>query len=115
MTLQEAELETAVRDFSVKLLEVMGYVSRDRVARTRMDLPLFVSNEDAHAKTDVCIVDRLSRDDILLVLHEGRYGSIRARAQLIADGVAAFYENNYHRENVGLPHLENKASYFVIS
>lgn len=52
---------------------------------------------------------------VLLVLHEGRNGFIGARAQLIADGVAAFYENNYHRENLGLPNLEDKASYFVIS
>ena len=114
MTPQEPELETAVCDFSVKLLEVMGFVGRDRVARTRMDLPLFVSNEDAHAKTDICIIDRLSQDDVLLVLREGQHGTIRARAQLIADGVAAFYLNNYHRENVRLPYLENKVNYFII-
>ena len=28
------------------------------------DPPLFVGNEDAHAKADVCIVDRLSEDDV---------------------------------------------------
>jgi hypothetical protein len=105
--------ETAVDDFAVELFKVMGYVRRHRVARTRADLPLFICGELRHAKTDVCIVDRAQNDILLLVQEDKRleHGEpISARAQLVAEGVAAFNENNAHREAVELPVLEEKVN-----
>ena len=63
--------ETAVGDFAVELFKVLGYVRRQRLARTRVDLPLLICGEGRHAKTDVCIVDR-SQNDILLLVQEDR-------------------------------------------
>ena len=37
--------ETAVDDFAVELFKLMGYVRRDRIARTRVDLFLFICGE----------------------------------------------------------------------
>ncbi len=64
--------ETAVGDFAVELFKVTGYVCRNRVARTRAVLPLFICGELRHAKTDVCIVDRAQNDILLLVQEDKR-------------------------------------------
>ena len=84
--------ETSV-DFAVELFKVLGYVHRQRLARTRVDLSLLICGEDRHAKTDVCIVDRSQNDILLLVQAENRLQKlepISAQAQLIAKAVAAF-------------------------
>ena len=105
--------ETAVDDFAVELFKVLGYVRRERVARTRVDLSLFICGEMRHAKTDVCIVDR-SQNDILLLVQEDKrlehWEPINSRAQLVAEAVAAFNENNAQRETAGLPPLEEKVN-----
>ena len=108
--------ETAVDDFAVELFKVVGYVRRERVARTRVDLPFFICGKIRHAKTDVCIVDRSQNDILLLVQEDKRLGlwePVNARAQLVAEAVAAFNENNAHREAVGLPPMAEKVSHFV--
>lgn len=64
--------ETAANDFAVKLFKVLGYVRRQRLARTRVDLPLLICGEERHAKTDVCIVDRSQNDILLLVQADKR-------------------------------------------
>ena len=106
--------ETAVDDFAVELFKLLGYAHRNRVARTRVDLPLFICGEARHAKTDVCIVDR-SQNDILLLVQEDKrleYGvPIYARAQLVADAGAAFNQNNVHREAIGLLPLAEKVGH----
>jgi len=103
--------ETAVDDFVVELFKLLDYAHRNRVARTRVDLPLFICGEAMYAKTDVCIVDR-SQNDILLLVQEDKrleYGEpIHARAQLVAEAVGAFNENNVHREAIGLLPLAEK-------
>jgi hypothetical protein len=108
--------ETAVDDFVVVLFRVLSYVRRERVARTRVDLPLFICGEIRDAKTDGCILDR-SQNDILLLVQEYKRLELRdpvnARAQLVAEAVAAFNENNVNREAVGLPPMAEKVSHFV--
>jgi len=62
-------------------------------------------------KTDVCIVDRLQNDILLLVQEDKRYGEEKisdAEAQLIAEAIAAFGLNNSFRRDVGLPELDSK-------
>ncbi len=108
--------ETAVDDFTVELFKSLGYVHRERVARTRADLPLLICGENRHAKTDVCIVDRTQNDILLVVQKDKRLelvDPVNARAQLVAEAVAAFNENNAQRESVGLPPLTKRASRFV--
>ncbi|KAF9487956.1 hypothetical protein BDN71DRAFT_1403984 [Pleurotus eryngii] len=103
--------ETAVDDFAVKLFNILGYTRRHRVARTRVDLPLFICGETRHAKTDVCIVDRSQNDILLLVQEEKRLMKLepfRAQAQLVAETVAAFNENNAQRQPAELPPLDEK-------
>ncbi|SJL09500.1 uncharacterized protein ARMOST_12878 [Armillaria ostoyae] len=95
------DLESAVVDFIVELFKVLGYVKRDRLAHTRVDLPLLMCGEYRYAKTDVCLVD-CSQNDILLLVQEDN------EAQLVAEAVAAFSQNNQSRRDVGLPPLDEK-------
>ncbi len=95
------DLESAVVDFTVELFKVLGYVKRDRVARTRVDLPLLICGEYHHARTDVCLVDH-SRNDILLLVQEDN------ESQLVAEAVVAFSRNNQSRRDIGLPPLDEK-------
>ncbi|KAF8336529.1 uncharacterized protein EI90DRAFT_3119778 [Cantharellus anzutake] len=75
--------ETAVDDFAVELFKVLGYVRRQRLARTRVDLPLLICGGQ-------------------------QFEPVNARAQLVAEAVAAFNENNAQRESMGLPPLVSK-------
>ncbi|KIK01024.1 hypothetical protein K443DRAFT_678803 [Laccaria amethystina LaAM-08-1] len=105
--------ETAVDDFVVELFKVLGYVHRQRLARTRVDLPLLICSEQIYATTDVCILDRSQNDILLLVQEDKRSEPISARAQLVAEAVAAFNKNNARREAMGLSPLVSKVSYFL--
>jgi len=103
--------ETAVHDFAVELLKVLGYVRRTRVARTRVALSILICGENRHANTDVCIVDRSQNDILLLVQADKRLElvePVNAQAQLVAEAVAAFNENNAQRETAGLPPMAEK-------
>ena len=85
--------ESAVDDFAVCLLTLLGYVPRSRMTRTRADIPLTICGEQCHAKTDVCVVDG---DDILLLVQEDKRHKERKdpEPQLIAAAIAAFQANN---------------------
>jgi hypothetical protein len=108
-----ASEETAVVDFAVELFRLVGYVGGRRYARTRMDLPLPICGQTKHAKTDVCIIDPL-RNQILLVVQEDKPYAVLGgtfadtEAQLIAEAVAAFVYNNEMRRMNGLPELSKK-------
>ncbi|KAH9966458.1 hypothetical protein BC827DRAFT_1264446 [Russula dissimulans] len=102
--------ESAVDDFAVQLFKILSYTGRavGRVARTRKDLPFWVCGEQRHAKTDVCIMD--GSDILLLVQEDKRHmdGS-DPEPQLIAEAIAAFYNNNDTRVRaLGLPTLQNQ-------
>ncbi|KIK66411.1 hypothetical protein GYMLUDRAFT_55680 [Collybiopsis luxurians FD-317 M1] len=100
--------DSAVDDVAVELFKAMGYVNRHRTARTRKDLILFICGEFRHAKTDVCILNRVQDAIILLVQEDKRLDEVEkvdARAQLVAEAIAAFRRNNIIRENNGLEPL----------
>ncbi|KAK0209721.1 hypothetical protein IW262DRAFT_1281259 [Armillaria fumosa] len=104
--------ETAAVDFAVMLFKTLGYVRRERVVCTRVDLPLLICGKHRHAQTGVCILDH--NDILLLVKAENRleHGEpVNARAQLVAEAVAAFNENNAQREAIGFPPLAEKVSH----
>jgi hypothetical protein len=78
-----------------------------------VDLPLLICSEQIYATTDVCILDRSQNDILLLVQEDKRSEPISARAQLVAEAVAAFNKNNARREAMGLSPLVSKVSYFL--
>ena len=91
--------ESAVNDFAVHLLTLLGYVPRTRMARTHTDIPLTICGEQRHAKTDVCIID--SDDILLLVQEDKRHMDLKdPEPQLIAEAIAAFQANNYRRTRI---------------
>ena len=66
-------------DFAFELFKAIGYVRRERLARTRVDLPLLICGENRHVKTDVCIVDCSQNDIFLLVQEDKDVGARGAR------------------------------------
>ena len=91
--------ESAVDDFAVFLLTMLGYAPRPRMIRTRLDIPFTICGEQCHAKTDVCIVDG---HDILLLVQEDKRHKERKdpEPQLIAEAIGAFQANNTGRMRV---------------
>lgn len=88
--------ESAVDDFAVRLFDLLGYTTRHISLRTRKDIPLLICGEYRHAKTDVCLL--ANGTDILLLVQEDKrsfeeHGS-DPEAQLIAEAIASFQENN---------------------
>jgi hypothetical protein len=88
--------ESAVDNFAVHLLTLLGYVPRTKMARTHTDIPILICGQEYQAKTDVCIVDS---DDLLLLVQEDKQHkeSKDPEPQLIAEAIAAFQSNNYRR------------------
>jgi hypothetical protein len=108
--------KAAVVDFTVELFKALDYVHRERLAHKWVDLPLFICGEDMHAETDVCIIDHSQNNILLLVQADKRleHGEpVNAQAQLVAEAVAAFNENNAQREVIGHPSLVEKVSHFM--
>ncbi|KAF8524621.1 hypothetical protein BU17DRAFT_42813 [Hysterangium stoloniferum] len=91
--------ESAVDDFAVHLLTLLGYVPRTRIARTQADIPLTICGQECHTKTNVCIVDL---DDILLLVQEDKRHKEPKdpEPRLIAKAIAAFQTNNYRRTHI---------------
>ena len=92
--------ESAVVDFTVCLLTILGYVSRKRLTRTRVDIPLTICGEQHHSRTDVCVVDE--DDFILLLVQEDKRHKDRKdpEPQLVAQAIAAFQSINTRRTRV---------------
>ena len=70
-----------------------------------VDLPLFIYNEEKHAKTDVCISNCSQNGDIILIQENKRFQRTKSnniKAQLVAEAVAAFNLNNLQRHATGL-------------
>ncbi|KAF8529588.1 hypothetical protein BU17DRAFT_36464 [Hysterangium stoloniferum] len=101
--------ESAVDDFAMQLLRIMGYAGRafGRDLRSRKDIPLFICGEWRHAKTDVCVMD--TNGYLLLVQEDKRHLEIVDPApQLIAEAIAAVQSNNRTRDFLGVDPLDVK-------
>ncbi|KAH9036540.1 hypothetical protein EDB85DRAFT_1862127 [Lactarius pseudohatsudake] len=85
---------SAVDDFTVELLKRLGYVKRNRVAHTHMDVSLHICGETKHAKTLICLVDHLTNDICLLIEEDKLHSPLETLPQLIAEAIAAFDFNN---------------------
>ena len=101
--------ESAVDDFAMQLLRVMGYASRalGRDLRSHKDIPLLICGEWSHAKTDVCVMDR---DGYLLLVQEDKrhLETMDPAPQLIAEAIAAVQSNNRTRDLLGVDPLDVK-------
>lgn len=101
--------ESAVDDFAMQLLRVMGYAGRalGRDLRSRKYIPLFICGEWRNAKTDVCVMD--TNGYLLLVQADKRHLEIVDPApQLIAEAIAAVQSNNRTRDLLGVDPLDVK-------
>ncbi len=108
--------KNAVVDFTFELLRVVGYFRRRQLARRRVEFPLWICGENKRARTDVCIIDRAQNDRVLLVVRKGdKKRSNVARAQLVAEAVGAFTENQTARKTMGLAPLTEEVSHLLIS
>ena len=85
--------ESAVDDFAVALLTVLGYVNHHRVARTRKEVPLLICGERRYANSDICLIGR-QQNYILLLVQEDKHfqgDPVGAQCPLVAEAIAAFY------------------------
>jgi hypothetical protein len=117
--------ESAVDDFASFLLGMLGY-DPDRVVHQRLEIGFIMCGQRVHAEPDICVMDQ---DDYLLLVQEEMVRRSRVRTesmlkpwhfakrqmsaddpepQLIAEAIAAFYENNRRRMQVGRPTIPAK-------
>jgi hypothetical protein len=90
--------ESAVDDFSRKLLEILQFEREGSVISSRFNIPLTISGDRTKcAQTDVCLV---KEDNIVLLLlqEDKKLGNDDPEPQVIAEAIAAFQYNNYRRE-----------------
>jgi hypothetical protein len=95
-SLKEAH-ESSVDDFSTALFNIIGYVSRTRMARSRMPMALHICGEARSAQADICL---LNEEEIVLLVQEDKRFKSEAdpEPQLVAEAVAAFQRNSAARE-----------------
>lgn len=83
------EEESAVRDFAFQLFDLLGYSGGNIITRTRKSIPHLICGEWRVTITDVCLIDSLQDDDIILFVHEDKRfrseGLPDPRPQLIGD------------------------------
>jgi hypothetical protein len=99
MPIMEGE-ESAVVDFAVELLRVMGYERDKTTVRTRKSIWLHMCGHIMLARTDVCLMDDSSEILFLLQEDKSHINPSDPEAQLIAEAIATFQENNAKRMNV---------------
>jgi len=86
--------------FAAELLRVMGYEREDTVVRTRKNIrPLNLCSQIVIAKTDVCLMDAASEIFLLVQEDKTHINPSDPEAQLIAEAIGAFQENNSIRVN----------------
>ena len=98
MKILEGE-ESYVGEFAVEILRVMGYERDETIVHARKNIRLHMCGEFVRAKTDVCIMDVSS--EILLLVQEDKthINPSDPEAQLMAEAIGAFQENNAKRVN----------------
>ena len=102
--------ESAVVDFTMQLLRVMGYAGRalGRDLRSRKDIPLFICGEWRCVRTDVCVMGRNNCYQLVVQENKRQLGIVDPEPQLIADAIAAVQYNNRTRDLMGLDPLDVK-------
>ena len=99
-----SEWWSAVVDFSIHLLRLLGYNKQNRIIRRRTIIPLYMCSANTHTKTDVCVVDCTTERSLLLLQMDMQYPDGKDREpQLIAMAIAAFQFHNHRLSTLGLP------------
>ena len=109
------EDDSIVDDFVVQLFRVLGYVHRERVARTRSGPNLLICDEYVPAKTHVSLYHSCWLNVLLVVEKYKRLGvdlHDSACARLVVKAIAAFNQNNSFRKGLPPP-LEEAVSYVI--
>ena len=100
--------ENAVDMLGFHLLKMLGYGGVPpnlRLVTTRQAIPFRICGETRSAQTDVCVLTRASF--FLLIQEDKRTTNpTDPEAQLIAEAIAAFQQNNELRDKAMLPALE---------
>lgn len=127
MGLAERGEESAVDDFAAFLLRMFDYeADGDRVIRQHPEVSFQMCGQSVSAKPDLAVCDDseckllvqevnvslpsvLSITSLNPVMQRGASHSSVGEAQLIAEAIAAFSENNWNRKMSGLPALESQA------
>ncbi|KJA20071.1 hypothetical protein HYPSUDRAFT_68851 [Hypholoma sublateritium FD-334 SS-4] len=102
--------ESLVNDFAGFLLGMLGYDDYQRVLHTRRDMTFYMCGSKVDARADVTIVEREGPlfQYVLFVQEDKRHISgDDPEPQLIAEAIAAFYQNNRIRESVNQPPQES--------
>lgn len=112
------EEESLVDDFTVLLFIALGYFPGQHghfLISSRRNLRLRICGEHRHAKPDVSILDA-SRNNIIILIQESKRQArtmpSQAPAQLVAEAIAAFNNNNSLREAAGVPPLAEEVGHF---
>ncbi|KAF8814383.1 hypothetical protein BYT27DRAFT_7266192 [Phlegmacium glaucopus] len=101
---QATSEESAVADFAAFILGMLDYDDEDRFIRLRKEISFYMAGQRVDAKADVCVMNDL--DYLLLVQEDKRQqSSDDPEPQLIAEAIAAYYQNNFRRTRAGLPAL----------
>ncbi|TEB33833.1 hypothetical protein FA13DRAFT_1789655 [Coprinellus micaceus] len=97
-------VESAAAHFASHLLGLLDYDEPDRVIHQRLQIRFLVSGVYADAQPDVCVLDD---EDFLPLVQENKRLTPPddLEPQLIAQAIAAFYENNRRRKSIGRPAL----------
>ncbi|KAJ7130293.1 hypothetical protein C8R44DRAFT_872111 [Mycena epipterygia] len=95
--------ESVVGAFAAFLLKMLDYDEPERVVHQRLEIGFVMCGQKVDATPSVVIMDD---EDYILLVQERH--SLDAEPQLIAEAVAAFYENNRRRTDVGLTPVTSK-------
>ncbi|OBZ65509.1 hypothetical protein A0H81_14462 [Grifola frondosa] len=96
--------ESAADDFAAFILRMFNYDEPDRVIHQQKKISFIMAGQGIDATTDLCLIT--FTDYLLLVQKDKQYvTSDDPEPQLIAEAIAAFYQNNLTRDRTGLPRL----------
>ncbi|KAM6499421.1 hypothetical protein JOM56_004929 [Amanita muscaria] len=95
-----SEDSSAVDDFTAFLLRMLDYDNGGRVIRIRKELSFYMAGQHVDAIPDVCLTND---HDYFLLVQGDKCTADNPEPQLIAESVAAFYQNHLRRVHAGLP------------
>jgi len=110
VTKTHKSVESAVDDLAKTIFEILDYDAKDLSIHTREELQLDMCNARTYAKPDICI--ETSRLTIKLLVQEDKNYIVSTsktlmntnpEAQVIAEAIAAFQENNKINVKFDLP------------
>ncbi|KAH9174274.1 hypothetical protein EDB89DRAFT_1849273, partial [Lactarius sanguifluus] len=87
--------ESTVSDFTIALLQELGYKTNVRLICSRVVLPYWICGIESHTNTNIGVFD-CAQNDFLHLIQENKCleGNLDPHAQLIAEAIATFGYNN---------------------